>query len=357
MFTRLARHVPLIATLVIGASCAAAVAQPQAAVAAPKAPAVTYTHLKLINGWQNAAFGASKAQVADISGIITFKGAIWTNGSSIHPFVLPKSFRPPVVVWVPVDECGANYGNLVIWPTGEVEVDAEGLLTNATCFTSLDGVSFAKSGTSFTTLTLRNGWVKSSGTAKPSARVISGIVHLRGGMKTSGSSDEPLILPKAFRPAAIVFVPVDMCNSAKGHLEIKPSGVVFVETEQAFSNATCFTSLDGVSYALSAKSFTSLALKNGWHSYGAGTAKAAVRLINGVVHFKGAISSGSTNRLFTLAKGFRPAHTVWTPVDLCSANNGRLEIDTNGAVFVQEEGNTFSHATCFTSLDGAWFAR
>jgi hypothetical protein len=60
----------------------------------------------------------------------------------------------------------------------------------------------------------------------------------------------PFTLPAAFRPASVVFVPVDLCTASNGRLQIEPSGVVTAEAEGgAFSNAACFTSLDGVSFA------------------------------------------------------------------------------------------------------------
>jgi len=44
---------------------------------------------------------------------------------------------------------------------------------------------------------------------------------------------------------------VDLCDATNGRLQIEPSGVVTVEAEgAAFGNAACFTSLDGVSFAL-----------------------------------------------------------------------------------------------------------
>src|SRR5712692_551596 len=192
MFTRLARHLSLAATLAIGALCAAAVALPQAAQAAPKAPAViTYTNLTLLHGWHSDTIdGSAKAAVADISGIVTFRGAMWAPpGSSDEPFVLPKAFRPANLVYIPVDLCSANKGRLDIYPNGAVLIESEGTFTNATCFTLLDGASFAKSGTGFTSLTLLNGWHGyGGGTANAAARLISGIVHFRGAISSGSNS-------------------------------------------------------------------------------------------------------------------------------------------------------------------------
>ena len=213
---------------------------------------------------------------------------------------------------------------------------------------------------SWTPLTLQNGWTGSPfGTSAPAVRTISGIVHLSGGIATTGSNPVPFTLPAGFRPASVVFGAVDLCNATNGRLQIEPSGVVTVEAEGgAFSNAACFTSLDGVSFAKSASLFTSLTLQNGWTSGPFGTSAPAVRAISGIVHLKGAIATTGTNPVpFTLPAGFRPAKVVFVPVDLCNATHGVLQIDPSGVVTVDAEGGAFSNAACFTSLDGAWFAK
>jgi hypothetical protein len=102
-----------------------------------------------------------------------------------------------------------------------------------------------------TALTLQNGWTNGPfGTSAAAARTISGIVHLKGAIATTGTNPVPFTLPAGLRPASAVFVPVDLCNATNGRLQIEPSGVITVEAEGgAFSNAACFTSLDGVSFA------------------------------------------------------------------------------------------------------------
>jgi hypothetical protein len=103
----------------------------------------------------------------------------------------------------------------------------------------------------WTALKLQNGWTGSPfGTSAPAARTISGIVHLKGAVATTGSNPVPFTLPAAFRPASVVFVAADMCNATNGRLQIEPTGVVTVQAEGGtFSNAACFTSLDGISFA------------------------------------------------------------------------------------------------------------
>jgi hypothetical protein len=45
-----------------------------------------------------------------------------------------------------------------------------------------------------------------------------------------------------------VYVPVDLCDATNGRLLIETNGTVIVQADTVFSNAQCFTSLDGVSF-------------------------------------------------------------------------------------------------------------
>jgi hypothetical protein len=84
----------------------------------------------------------------------------------------------------------------------------------------------------WTSLTLQNGWTTSPfGTSAAAVRTISGIVHLKGAIATSGTNPVPFTLPAGFRPADAVFVPVDLCNATNGRLQIEPTGVVTVQAE------------------------------------------------------------------------------------------------------------------------------
>jgi hypothetical protein len=207
-------------------------------------------------------------------------------------------------------------------------------------------------------LHLMNGWTNAPfGTSDAAVELIDGIVHLKGAIATTGTNPVPFVLPEAFRPATVRFVAVDLCNATNGRLQIEPTGVVTVQAEGgAFSNAACFTSLDGASFAQNATGFTALKLINGWFKAPFGNTSAGVHLIDGIVYFKGAIATSGTNPMpFVLPEAFRPSTDVFVPVDLCNATNGRLQIEPNGTVIVEAEGGAFSNAACFTSLDGASF--
>ena len=88
-----------------------------------------------------------------------------------------------------------------------------------------------------------------SGTAKAAVRVISGIAHFRGAIRTSCTNPVPFVLPTALRPHHTVYVTVSLCKGINGRLEIVPNGSVVVEPENNdFAQAKCLASLDGVSF-------------------------------------------------------------------------------------------------------------
>jgi len=320
-------------------------------------PSTSPTPLTLINGWFNAPYDTSNAEVEKVNDIVHLKGAIATSGNDPEPFVLPEGFRPSKYVYIPVDLCDSTYGQLDIEPSGEVLIQAETSLTDAECFTSLDGASFALNGSGFTALKPINGWTNTLfDVANAGVANIAGIVHFRGGISTKETNAEAFVLPKGFRPAHAVYVPVDLCAATKGRLYIQPNGVVTVQAESSFGYAQCYTSLDGAWFVATDTGFKSLSLMNGWTDGPFDTSSAKVEKANGIVYFQGAIAtSGSNTEPFVLPSSFIPHTNVYVPVDLCGATNGRLFIQPNGVVIVQAE-TTFGDAQCFTSLDGVSFA-
>jgi hypothetical protein len=341
-----------------GVVLAGAVTLPLPAFGAVAAPDIAYTKLTLINGWGSYSPDSATPAVADINGIVQFKGAISTSSSSTNDvaFILPPAFWPSKTVNVPVDMCNSTGGELNIAPTGVTQVISEGANSNATCFTSLDGASFALSPKSFTALKLQPTWTQFGRLFRKAAgRLIGGVVHLEGEIRPTSNKAIAFTLPPALRPSKDVNVLINVCTGSIGRLHITPKGIVSVRSEEGFWAVKCGTSLDGATFALSATSFTPLTLQNGWINAPSGTAKAAVRTVSGVARFRGAIrTSGTNSEPFVLPSGFRPAKDVYVPVDLCNGGNGRLVIQPDGTVEVQAQ-SSFTDAQCLTSLDGVSF--
>jgi len=122
-----------------------------------------------------------------------------------------------------------------------------------------------------------------------------------------------------------------------------------------FLDAQCFSSLEGASFALAPAGSTPLTLVNGWVGAPFGTSPPSAAIVDGMVHLKGAISSGTNSLAFTLPAGMRPAGSIYLNTGLLVARKGRLSIAADGSVFVSAE-DLFSDAQSFTSLDGVKFA-
>jgi hypothetical protein len=126
---------------------------------------------------------------------------------------------------------------------------------------------------------------------------------------------------------------------------ITPAGDVSVQAAVATTDATGFTSLEGVWYAVGPSGYTALPLATGWTNAPFSTRNAAVSVSGGIVRFQGAIgSSGTAASVFTLPVGMRPATNVYTPVDLCAGKKGRLNILPTGDVSVHAPGHKESYA-------------
>jgi hypothetical protein len=316
-----------------------------------------FTPLTLENSWTGAAFGtASVAAALDCSGIVQLKGGMSTSGTNTQAFTLPAALRPAASLWIPVDGYASAKVRIYVPTTGAVNVYAQGATTDATQFTSLEGVSFPVSSTGYTPLTLQNGWTPYSGARAPAVANVGGIIRFQGAI-SGGTTTSVFTLPAGMWPPTITYVTVDLVSAAKGRLIINTNGTVTVQAQNLFSDAQGFTSLEGAWFALSSSGYTPLTLQNGWTTYSS-TRAAAVSVSNGIVRFQGAIGTSGTNlQPFTMPGGFLPAASVYTPIDLCSANKGRLEIEPDGSVYVEPEGGTTTNATCFTSLEGVSFAQ
>lgn len=315
-----------------------------------------FTPVTLENYWQNAPFSTNRVGFSVSQGLVHLRGAMGSTATAIDAFTLPPEARPSSEVYLPVSLCNAVKGRLHISTGGLATVSADGPWTDAQCLVSLDGLSYPVSTSGYTALTLKNSWLNAPfATRNAVAKDIGGYVHLAGAI-SSGTASGVFQLPTGLRPSSVVYVTTDLCNARKGRLQITPDGNVVVEANVAFADATCFTSLEGVTFAKSSGTATTLTLVNGWSGAPYNTRVPAAQNDKGIIRLQGAMASGQQQQLFTLPLGMRPKRNVYVTADLCSASRGRLFITTDGSVFVNNASGTFNDtAACFTSLEGIWY--
>jgi hypothetical protein len=317
----------------------------------------TFVPITPKNGWIPSQYGTNYAGYSVVGGTVFLRGALRNPSTTASQllFTLPAAAAPVGgYVYVPIMLNGVSKGRLFIETNGNVWVYAEGPISNATSFTSLDGVSFERLATGHTKLTLSGGWLKYGGSRDPAIADYGSVIRLEGAI-SGGTTSTPFTIPAGFRPSTRVYLPLDLCSAHKGRLVIEPSGFVTLYSEGPFSDATCFTSLDGVSYAKDAGATLALSPINGWATSPYSTRAVAVRNNSGIITFQGALSStGSSGQLFYLPSVYAPATKVYVAADLCGGTKGRIVIHPTGEVQVEASG-TFSNATCFTSLEGVQF--
>jgi hypothetical protein len=102
--------------------------------------------------------------------------------------------------------------------------------------------------------------------------------------------------------------------------------------------------------------FKPLALTNNWTPYDHGTRNPAVAIDdNGVVHFKGAITSGTDKVFAILPAKYRPkGGLVYVATNLFSGVPGRIIVEADGTATVEGDPED---AALFTSLDGVSYAK
>jgi hypothetical protein len=312
----------------------------------------TFQPLTLENGWLDYTGTAA----VRLSGrVVQFRGAVH-SGTTDAIFTLPEGLRPALAVYLEVDLCNAHKGQLQINPNGAVSVRSADTFAQAQCFTSLDGVSFVLDPSTTPGLTLNTGWIPQQfATRAPNAEFIAGAVHLSGAAATGGTDPLVFTLRKTLRPAADVYVPVDLCNGYKGRLHIQPNGQAIVEAEgDDFQKAQCFTSLEGVWFTRGG--YARAGLRSGWKNGASGANDVSVANLDGVVTMRGGVRGGRNAVLFRLPRALRPPSDVYVETDLCHGHQGRIYVRTDGIASVQTETGTFDDAKCQTSLDGVSFA-
>jgi len=359
LFSRPGRlAVPAAALLMLAATAttaAAAPAAPPTAARTVSAPAPFLWHpLPLENGWASAS---TKSLVTGVpawairNGVVYLRGAVKQTiaGASATVAQLPQFAWPTHEEYLQVYTSADRPGDLYISADGAIEA-YDG---NAETFTSLAAVSYPTKTVKSGNLALENGWVSSQSsydTGNPAYSVSNGVVYLSGSMHTAGTARLALVLPKAARPAAGMYVATYTFDGTSGYLHIQSTGQVYAEG----ADATGYTNLAGISFPVASTKWHTFPLTAGWKS-GASqfhTAPPAYAVVNGVVYLNGSMhqpTSGTGLWTFIPAPARTTGDVLEIEVDASKGAVGSIAM-TNSLGLVSSV--PFSNARAFTSLAG-----
>jgi len=327
----------------------AALAGPALASAAGPA-AFTWHTFKLINGWQSASSpqlvtGTPAWALHD--GVIYLKGAVKNPAQTGEEGIatLPAYARPARNLYIADYDQAATAGALEISTSGSIDVFG----SNSENFASLGNISYPLGSITPHKLTLKNGWASENAdysSGNPAYSISGGIVYLSGSMAHGKPGWAAAVLPKAARPAHVMYVLVYTFGGDSGLITIYPNGKIIASG----ADATSYTSLANISYPVASTKWHAFTLIDNWKSadptYHTGAPSYVV--INGVVYVGGAMT------------GTKAPNGFWTPIPTAVQPPAQVfaEVDMGGAPgevdFAESDGlassASFSNAKKFTSL-------
>jgi hypothetical protein len=343
--------VPIVAlSMTLGAGMAQAGAP---GASRPAASGIAWHKLSTINGWVSAQnpYNTGNPAWAVKNGIVYLSGSIRQSSGSSEFAVLPPAARPAHAMWITVYTLDDTHGYVTIYPNG-VAYATSHPQSNAQGYTSLAGLSYPAARTRGHKVALINGWRSSQSawnSGDPAYLVSRGVVYLSGSLhQQSGSNEQFGLLPRAARPARVLYVTVYTLGGSFGVLRVEPNGRVYAYDGMARD----FTSLAGVSYPVTPAGRHKLALVHGWKSsqnaWNSGDPAYAV--VGGIVYLSGSLhqAGGSNEQFATLPSGARPKHFLYIKVYTWAGTIGTVEINPSGQMFAYSPSST--DAREFTSL-------
>lgn len=168
---------------------------------------------------------------------------------SNYMFTLPTDMRPGSTVWeyANIGFSSNAWSQVAIYSTGEVWVDGNDFYT-WTAGVSLEGVSFSRTFVGNQALPMSNGWTSYS-TRPARVGTYGGVVRFQGAI-AGGTSTTIGTLPVGMRPPKTVQLPTIAYGPTTGNITITSGGVMTISNPGGLSNATLFTSLEGVSFGI-----------------------------------------------------------------------------------------------------------
>jgi hypothetical protein len=220
-----------------------------AAVSFPAA-ATSQHKLALVNGWTSAQapYGTGDPSYVVKNGIVHLSGSV-KGGTDSGFAYLPTAPLPAVFTYRGVYTYNSTYGAVIVNSHNFLEVAQS---DDTKMFTSLAGISLPLKSVIQHKVTLLNGWKSAQqvySTAPFSYAVKDGIVYLSGAVRrASGTSNVIAVLPKAARPAHVLYISAYTAFATPGALVIRPNGRVSITSPTDPSGAPTLTSLAAISY-------------------------------------------------------------------------------------------------------------
>jgi hypothetical protein len=184
-----------------------------------------------------------------VEGFVRFQGLLANSVANDYDgflFNLDTDFRPSNTVYVPADLGGASFGQLTIYPSGDVYVN--GNATAAKNGTSLEGVWFSKTLSGNVALSLDNNWSAYSARSVKVGKY-GGVVRFQGAISGGTSTTVGTLTDSNMWPPKTVYLVAAAYGPTPARIIVTTSGVVQVDTP-GLTTASLFLSLDGVSFAL-----------------------------------------------------------------------------------------------------------
>jgi competence protein ComGC len=301
-------------------------------------------------GYPAAAYTKTAAGVVLLRGMVE-KATPVSSGDVIG--VLPSNARPSGVLIFQTSTNSNVASRVDVYPNGEIRI-----ITGDAGWTSLEGISFIPTSTSYTrnTLTFANSWnnytavyggpwANASYVIDSVGRVnVQGLVT--GGVTTNGTQIVNNI-PAAARTGLYMHVPA--ASNSPSLLGIDQNVGIVAKT-----GTNGFLSLNTMYHPVGYGGWISLPLQNGWQEDGGGffTTAGYTKGSDNIVRLKGLIRNGTTTNgivVATLPAGYRPSQRTLT-AGACNPNVWcRMDVLTNGNVelYLSNSG--------WTSLDGITF--
>jgi hypothetical protein len=322
--------------------------------------------LGLQNNWTD--YGApysANGYTLTTSGVVMLKGNLKRTGTpAVNEIigVLPPGYRPSNRLMF---ETSSSADSSTGQNTSRIDIDTSGniLFENGDSgYLTLEGINFMPSSTSFTPLTLTNGWSNYGasiygGTFASAAYAVDGVgrVHTQGVIKGGTIADNTQLVTNLTGASLLTpeYLHVPDRSTGFGYIGVDPvKGLV----AKGNGNSNTFMAINSAYLPQSVSGWTPLTLGNGWVQYPGFSTPSYIKTSDNVVMLKGLIKSGTTtngtiiNPTAPLPVGYRPKDRTLIAGGVNNTKTVRYDVRTDGYIEYYYGDNVWSSLDAITFL-------